>query len=143
MQLSTHKGSKYVSGRSVKFVAELVRKDIKAAQKAGKLRTDVKISVRCDGVSALRITVTAAPLSCFNPEYRKSTNFTYPPVSAYTDEGKALLKALHGLAAEYQFQESDSMADYMNNNFYLTADMDWKLQRDALDALEKAERPAA
>lgn len=135
-----HKGSKYEAGRDVKTIAQLVRSDIKAAIKSGALPAGLKTRVKIDRFSmgcSLDVIVTDGVDGCFNPEFWKHLNdprASGPRPNRYTAEGKALIAKLEAICKAYQHEDSDSMSDYMNTNFYLSVKFDSDLERASVAA---------
>lgn len=123
-----------------------IRADIKAAKRAGEIADGVKVSVRYDsfsGGSAIRVKVTEVPAD-FGIHNREHVAFTtrnphdVPPrdLKRYTPEAYELLEKLSGIALAYNRDDSDSMTDYFNTNFYDgRAGFDWQLEAAAKKAI--------
>ncbi len=130
-----HTGSKYESGRDIKVIAQLVRADIKAAIKSGALPAGLKTRVKIDRFSmgcSLDVVITDGVDGCFNVEFWRDLaarpNDGSQRPSRYTAEGKALLAALEAICKAYQREETDSMSDYHNTNFYLDVKFDAEIE---------------
>ena len=136
-----HTGSKYVPGRTIKEIAKLVREDLKASIKAGKLPNGLKTSVtisRYAGGCSLTLVVTEAEPSCFNPAYRSEIDYTRAHTerpSRFTAEGKAILTELEQIVTSYQHKDVDSMSDYYSTNFHEEVRFGSDLEQRSLLAL--------
>jgi hypothetical protein len=124
-------GSKYDASLSRKDVAALVRKEIRAAIKAGSL-PPVKVSVRVDD-SSIDAVVTSVPTSLrlFNPAHLKFYEehpYDVPEhsIPRYTSEATAVLEAVKGMLDAYNYNLSDTQVDYHNVNFCSSVKFDWK-----------------
>lgn len=135
------RGAKFDKRLSTKDIAALVRKDIAAAIKSGAIPKGVKVSVRYEsfsGGSALRVNVTALPEGwrVFNPErlrFEKEQPHEIPPrnMARFTPETSALLSQISDLAMAYNRNNSDSMTDYFDVNYYGgDADLWWELESE-------------
>lgn len=119
-------GKKYDSNLDIKEIAKLVRKDIKAAVKAGKLpplKCGVRIS-RFSGGQSLSVTVKEVGFQVVNPEFTKGVeeglnSYTlYHTVGLYTEQAQEALSTLRSIADAYNFDGSDTMTDYFHVNYY-------------------------
>lgn len=122
-------------------IAKLVRADIKAAKKEGKLpKKGFKVSVRIDrfaGGCSLDVTVKAAPFQVLNPEYldweetEEAKHNAWPPVGLerLTPTADAALKLLKGILGSYNRDNSDIQTDYWDVRFYGHVDYDYDLTR--------------
>lgn len=134
------KGSRYEETRNldVKDIAKMLRKDIKAAVKAGKFPKGMKTSVRISrysGGCSIDVTVKALPESfpLLNPEWvrfmRDNPNKPMPyGLAIFTDEAGALKESLESMMNTYNRDNSDTMTDYFDVRFYGHADFDWELR---------------
>lgn len=121
---------------SNKYIAGLIREDIKAAIKAGGIPR-VKVSVRMRHHS-IDVSITDAPFQVLNPERVKweaenpsSIAPSYGPASeAYTPAAKQLIERLNAIHGAYNYDRSDISSDYFDVNYYGRADFDWRMIRD-------------
>lgn len=122
------RGPKYEARLSTKEVAARVRKEIRTAIKTGELPKGLKVSVRYEsfaGGSAIRVAVTAWQGGrILNPERLRlewedpHAYVTDRDCPRYTPEATALLEKLSSYAEAYKRDNSDSMSDYFDVNFY-------------------------
>lgn len=119
-------GSKYKSGADVADVAKFVRKDIKAARKAGEL-PDGKYSVRISRYSmgcSLTVNVSGlgfetANMDCFRAEALSPDLRHYGVVvlPIYSEKANDLRDKLKAIVNAYNYNKSDSMTDYFDYAF--------------------------
>lgn len=107
------KGSKYVAGRPTKEIARFVRQDIKDGIKSGEFPKGLKCSIRYrsfSGGSSIECDVVALPsgFKVYNDE----------ALSSYSQEYLELQGKLKALVQAYRYDDSDSMVDYFDVNFY-------------------------
>lgn len=134
------RGSKYEAnaGKSLPELAKLMREDIKAAKKRGQLPKALKVSVRSEyfsGGGAIRMSITALPEDqrLYTERYAIETdNFTRSPdcfsdVKRYTDEVTSWIDVLKEIHQAYNRNNSDSMSDYFDVNYYGDVGVHWKL----------------
>lgn len=129
-------GSRYAETRDldIREVAKLVRKDIKAAKKAGKLPKELKTSVRISrfaGGQSLDVRLSGIP--ALNPSYlcalardpynHSAVRYHIPRLLPAMTEAQKLIK---GIVSAYNMDDSDSMTDYFCNRFYSDVEVDWK-----------------
>lgn len=153
MRQQEFKGSKYTPGLSVTEIAARIRFDIKTATQNGTLPAGLKVSVRKDN-NSIRVSVSAAPFFIQNPEriklqYDAAGKFLRhlsPSEDHWTPfhspEGKRLLETLEAIGTAYRRDNSDSMSDYFDCNFYLNVDQDYgdrERERRAILGLEPIE----
>lgn len=140
------KGCKYEAnrGKSRAELAKLMRADIKAAVARGLLPKGLKVSVRSDRLS-IDIKVTAIPdgQRLYNPEWVLATNNFSDfasrwavPGGEYAPEVAAWVETLKGIHGAYNRDNSDSMTDYFDVNFYGHVEIYWELA----DARREAEK---
>jgi hypothetical protein len=126
-------GSKYNSGTDITEIAKAVRKDLKAAMKAGDLPAGCKFSVRIDRYSmgqSLDVSVKAVPagFEINNPHRTWLDNddphFAYhtlaindPRYARLSPEAAELIATVEALVNAYNRKDIDSMTDYYNVNF--------------------------
>jgi hypothetical protein len=139
------RGAKYDETKRLDIaeIAKLVRADIKAAKKEGKLpkkgfKTSVRIE-RFSGGCSLNISVKTSPFQVLNPEYltweAENPHECKPYwLDRYTPEAKAALELLKGIMGSYNRDNSDTMSDYFDVRFYGDAGFDWELERAERDA---------
>lgn len=132
------RGAKYDERLSTKEIAARIREQIKADLKAGVLLKGTKVSVRYEsfsGGSAIRVSVTAYAGKIFDREtlrWEREHPHECPPrgMPRYTAEAKALLDKISSYAKAYHRDNSDTMVDYFDVNFYDgDARFDWQLER--------------
>lgn len=121
-------------------IAKMVRADIKAAKKAGKLpkkglKTSVRIG-RYSGGQSLDITVKTVPFQVLNPEWlvwEASDEGQYgcgpAGLDRYTSKAQKTLDLLKGILQSYNRDNSDSMSDYFDVRFYGDVRFDSDLTR--------------
>ena len=141
--MKTNAGSKYTPGTDVKEIAKMIRKDIADAIKAGRIPAGTKCSVRIDrfsGGKSIDLYVTALPAGfhIYSREYVEHTltnKHGYFEGKRRSDEATALIKTLKSISDSYNYDDSDSMTDHFDVNFYGHEDFDSKLECDDLDAM--------
>lgn len=116
-------------------VAKALRAEIKAAVKSGKLPRGLKASVTISRFSmgcSLSVKVTAVPagfvILAGDPECPHAKS----PAAA------ALLAKIEAMIAPYHRDDSDTMTDYFNVNFYKHVDFDGALEADEIIASRAA-----
>lgn len=125
-------GTKYDSTRDIKEIAKLVRQDIKAAVKAGdlpKLKASVRISRYSMGQS-LDVEIKEVDCPVANPD-RVADDLlgVHPPNHKLcTDEAYAVKDKVQVLVDEYNYDNSDSMTDYFDVNFYCRVNFSFELK---------------
>lgn len=146
------RGSKYDETKDldIKQIAQLVRKDIKLAMKNGELAGVVKVSVKIDRFSmgqALDIKVTEFSGQFYNPDYIRATqNFSdyhndevhevNRSAGRHSSAAKSALKQLEDIGNAYNRDNSDSMSDYSDINFFLRVGFDYSVI-DKAESIEK------
>ena len=121
-------GSKYesVKGLPMREITALMRKDIKAAVKAGELPADFKYSVTIRGGSVNTVATSPRAIYAAEPDtYDFPITFNYETeeyVAAYgsrrTVEASKVYAVLTEITESYNYDGSDTMTDYFNVNFY-------------------------
>jgi hypothetical protein len=139
-------GAKYNTDLDIKEIAKLVRKDIKAAVKAGSLPKEMKVSVRVkrySGGQSLNLNVKSFPGGFLNPAYVKAVKvnphlcYTEYPPRYYLHVSRALT-TLDNLANAYNYNNSDTMVDYFDVNYYVSVNVDVFVEckeREKIEAL--------
>jgi hypothetical protein len=133
-------GTKYNRDLDIKDVAKLVRKDIAAAIKAGKLPEGLKATVRIDRYSmgqSLDVTVNACPgivLSTARVAFVAANPHDHCPLPRMSAHGARVLATLEAIVQAYNFDRSEPMSDYYHVNFHSTVDF-----ADELEAAQRAE----
>ncbi len=124
-------GSKYAANKdlSTTEIAKLVRADIKAAVKSGKLPRAAKVSVKTDYYSmgsAIRVRVSGIT-PAFNPAWlvwtKKNPHLSFhsTPEAArerYSPLVVTTMATVEKIVASYNYDNSDSMTDYHDSNFH-------------------------
>lgn len=151
-QYNDFKGSKYNSDLSTTEIAKLIREEIKALRKAGKLPTG-KYSVRSQyfsGGSSIDVRVRDLDMLIWNPDALITQEITYPnqpwnwrgnvTEPQYNKWAQDVLDTLNGLMDAYNHDRSDIMTDYFDVNFYGHAEFDWEWageqRKQAVEALK-------
>ena len=135
MNTKKHTGSKFDATRNLPLseVAKMVRKDIKAAVKAGKLPKGIKVSVRTRRGYSIDLEIKAVP---FNPSNLDRVVWDiaaprdsreHPPV-LLTSEAYNVQATLEGIVDDYNRSEVDYMTDYHNHHFYSSVTFDIELR---------------
>lgn len=153
------RGTKYQEDLSTVAIAKAVRADVKAAIADGELPKGIKVSVTCQsfaGGSSISATIKAFPGKVLNPArvYGDAIGFWEQRSRLlYTQPVSRAVAVLESILKSYQRDDSDSMTDYFNCNFYDHVDVrcDTAAERAALDAspeladlrVTKAMNPAA
>lgn len=104
------KGEKYIGRRPNKEVAVDIRRDLKDAVASGELPSDLKFSVKMDSRgSAIRVRVAGVK----NPRVRDDLgrDVTSP-------EAKAIYDKVDRITNAYNRENSDSMTDYFDTDYY-------------------------
>ena len=121
-------GSKYesVKGLPLREVTKLMRKDVKAAVKAGELPADFKYSVSIWAGSVNLVATASRAIYAAEPDtYDFPVAFNYETgeyVGTYgsrrTVEATKVYETLTAIANAYNYDGSDVMTDYFNVNFF-------------------------
>lgn len=121
-------GSKYAETQDLDIaeVAKLVRKDLKAAIKAGQLPTDAKFSVRIDRYSMgqsldVRVTLLDRPARVAIDDPRSSVHndprYVDHPARLATTEAANITSTITAIIAAYNYDDSDHTTDYYHVRF--------------------------
>lgn len=113
-------GNKYTGFRPAAEVAALIRADLKAAQKAGELPTDVTFSVRARsyaGGQAVDLTIIGRTNAFIYVEYTDAYDVHR---REYSDQARELMGKVEGIHQAYNRNRSDSMVDYFDVMYYGT-----------------------
>lgn len=105
-------GSRWERGRDIAEIAKDVRRDIKAAVKAGNLPADVKFSVRISRFSMGKSLDVRATLP--DRPARRAIETGY----GYTHEAATIIAVVKSITDAYNYDASDSLTDYYNVEFY-------------------------
>ena len=122
----TRYGSKYDRNLDITTIAKLVRKDIRAAVKAGALPFGLKCSVRIQrysGGQSIRVKVTAGGEGFRVQTVEFLRHDITTPISHFrgerlTSEALSTQRTIEGILRAYNFDGSDSQSDYFHVNFY-------------------------
>lgn len=132
-------GDLHTPGRDVADVAKQVRKDIRAAIKAGTLPEGLKVSVRISRFSmgqSIDATITALPstFQVLNPERvrieRENPIGFHGGEARLTAQASELLATIEGMIKRYGRFDVDTMTDYWNVSFYVSVDFDGDITRN-------------
>lgn len=130
-------GSKFDRNLSRTEIAKRIRADLKTAA----LPKGCKVSVTCSRGSAINVTITAFPGQVLNPA-RVAFERTLPhqvcELPRFTLEVARALATLTAIGDAYRRDDSDSMTDYFNCNFYLFVGVAHELERESRTATETA-----
>lgn len=128
------RGERFERGMDVAEIAKRYRADIGAAIKAGTLPADFKVSVRVSrfaGGQSISCNIKVPGVALFRPEF--ITAIAADPQTAqrerYTDEFVALVKTLEAMLSAYNRDNSDTMTDYFDVNFYQHVQMCWEAEK--------------
>lgn len=112
-------GSNYESGMTMKEIAKRIRTTLKEKYPTTKFSVTVQ---HYSGGATLHLSVMESDVKMFLPE-KELTN--YSPNKYYiekdeilTDEGKQMMAFVTKLVSSYNYDDSDSMSDYYDVNFY-------------------------
>lgn len=120
------RGEKYDRDLDVVAIAKLVRADIKAAIKAGKLPRGTKTSVRTSrfsGGESLTVVIKSVPGARVLSRRRMQLELDDPHRSyhlepLYSKEGKRILGVVENIVKAYNRDDSDIDTDYWSVHFY-------------------------
>lgn len=139
-------GAKYEKGLDVKEIAKRFRAEVKAAQAAGELPKELKLSVkisRYSGGRSIDVKIKACPFPVMNAkrmERELANPHEYIPgvlEPIYNEPARALKAKLSDMLEAYNFDGSESQVDYFHVNFYGGVDFDWTLEKAERDALKE------
>jgi hypothetical protein len=132
--------SKFDASLDIKEIAKRLRKDIKAMQKMG-VYANMKVSVRIErysGGQSLSVTITKWDGQLHNPAWIAADMNARCEIHRHTPRVRKAMEVLKRLANQWNYDNSDSMVDYFDVNYYTHVSVDWEL--DAAD--RKAEEAA-
>lgn len=123
------KGTKYDSKLDVAEIAKRLRTEIREAVKTGVL-PKLKCSVRIDRYSmgqSIDVTVTEYDGPVLNPNYDRMSALE-DNRHEYLPEIRAAVAKIQAMMDAYNYDNSDTMTDYFDVNFYGHAQVSWKLR---------------
>lgn len=145
-------GSKYAPGREPREIAVLIREEIKAEVKAGRLPSWLRVSVRSGwsghaksiditlkGVPAFELWSTAR--ARFDARPSRETYGVTPP-AMLSREARDLVSAIEAVANRFGYDRSDLVTDYHNCAFFLSVDFDGALRAASRARVESIVRAA-
>ncbi len=134
---TTAVGSKYTGFRDVAQVAKDVRGDLKAAQAAGYLPDDVKMSVTTSkyaGGQALRVEIRGMP----DQDIYRHDPTSWEPGRRYSAPCREVIDRVDAIAGAYDRSTTDAHTDYFNVMYWCHVDVE-----DEAGARWRAEQAAA
>jgi len=132
---------KYEAGLDITEIAKRLRREIKAALKAGELPA-CKYSVRTSRYSmgqSLNVSITETPFPVHNREFlelehkilyvsdvadRQGLRWELEETDRWTQEAIDLIKTMKGMANQWNYDGSDSQTDYYHVNYSMSVDYD-------------------
>lgn len=121
-------GEKFNKDLTLIEISSLIRKDISLAKKDGVLPKDLKISITTERYSmgqSINIAIKKLPKGVWlrSEEYRRAVELNLPGAmqggtNSYTPQVKSWLKVLQNIHDSYNYNDSDSMTDYFDVNYY-------------------------
>lgn len=124
-----YEGPKYDAKLSRKEIAIKLREEVKAAIVSGDLPKGLKVSVKMRDHKSLDMTVVAVPAGFkINNPARVRLDVLEPNAyheriaDRYAEQAVVLKNRLEGMLQAYNYDNSDSMTDYFDVNFYGHAD---------------------
>lgn len=149
-------GSKYDRDLDVTEIAKRVRKDIRAAVKAGGLPMGTKTSVRISrfaGGCSLSVWIKELPGIAIMNVRRMRLDIEEPhachmnrdpeQMELYSADGKRVKALVEGIVDAYLRDRSDSMTDYFCVNFYGSVDFEHDLEEEEREMFKVACEQAA
>jgi hypothetical protein len=124
--------SKFDPSLNIKEIAKRLRKEIKNMQKLG-IYTGMKVSVRIErysGGQSLNVTITKWDGQLHNPNWIAADQDDRHEYHRHTPKVLKALEVLKQLANQWNYDNSDSMVDYFDVNYYTHVKVDWELDRD-------------
>ena len=103
----------------IKEIAKEIRKDLKKLFPACKF--SIKIE-RYAGGQSLNLDLVAATFDAFTEageDYKQVNPYSIKESKHFTAEAKEVLQRAYDLTKKYNYDDSDSMTDYFDVNFYL------------------------
>lgn len=133
---------------SNKEAAKLIREQIKELVK-NKILPKAKYSVRTGTATytpTLDVSITGGIKNLLNPRYVWKENFSFPyekdvSFEKYTKKGQLLIDALKKITDQYTIDNSDSMIDYFDVNWYACFEIDYRLEGEWRDEISKIPLP--
>lgn len=139
------RGAKYEATQrlDVAEIAKRMRKDIAEAIASGTLPTGIKVAVnirRFSGGCAIDMRVRALPTGMdlhsadwlrWNRDFPEAGYHLCPIRECWSPEAAAALERLKAIHSSYNRDNSDSMSDYFDVNYYGQAEFDWQLRSNA------------
>ncbi len=121
-------GLKYNRDIELKEIAKMIRKELKPLVKLG-----FKFSVRTKHYTTIDIKIIDIPIDfiLYNPYYDQQASWEFSvgkrdsfepgkdPRETITPLGKKLSKYIKSLANQWNYDNSDIMTDYFDNNYFL------------------------
>lgn len=132
-------GSKYQQTKDldIKEIAKLVRADLAAAQKDGRITRDARLSVKIKRYSGGQdMTVTAKypypiRVSSEVTEAQREEGLSWPWLVRRVVVNK---EACEAIMAEYNYDDSDAQSDYFNVNFYAHTSEEGTAEGEAVES---------
>ena len=121
-------GEKFNRDLDVKEIAKLIRKELKGISG---LKTSVRIERYSMGRS-INVSIKECGFNPMNPERikaEKENPHVSIDLSIYTKQGSDLKDKIQSIVDQYNFDDSDSMTDYFNVNFYGFVNYDWQVEK--------------
>lgn len=135
--MTTYFGSNFDKTLSRTEIAKRIRADLKGSG----LPKGCKVSVTCSRGSAIDVKITAFPGQVLNPA-RVAFERTLPhevcQLPRFTLEVARAIATITEIGDAYRRDDSDSMTDYFNCNFYLFVGVAHELERESRTATETA-----
>lgn len=131
-----HRGENYEQGEDVATTAKRIRRCIKLAQKSGELAR-AKLSIRCRryaGGQSIDVEIVSVPFELVR--YVEGDDVAH--YERYTPETKELLSKLEEIVESYRRDDSDSMTDYYNANFWGSVRVEPNYLAEELEKVRKA-----
>lgn len=116
------RGPKFDSALEITEIAKRVRGSVKAMQRAG-LFADMKVSVRvrrsAGPSDALEVTITKWTGPIHNPDWARADDSGRTTMDRYVARASKALKVLKVLGGAWNYNNSDSLTDYCDVNYFL------------------------
>lgn len=138
-------GSKYTGYRPAAEVAKLIRAELKAAQKAGELPTEIKFSVTSDYFSGGQ-SVSVEIRGWTDEEVWETYQDAYDmPRKSIRPAAAGVKRKVERIANAYNRDRSDSQVDYFDVMYYCRVEFesDWRRQYRARETAARAAKRAA
>ncbi|HHG3329102.1 TPA: hypothetical protein ACPVYZ_004268 [Vibrio parahaemolyticus] len=121
-------GSIYDSEKigDTKTIASRIRSFITSLRKAGRIPSGVKISVKKKSHNAINLELVDLPngVALFNPAFLQfeidnpNAGYSLAPNPRYSEEVDNLIRFVESYVDQFNYDNSDSMTDYFDVNFY-------------------------